>query len=140
MALFHAKALLDESPVYATVLCDFFKIPEGEDYPTITLKITNAVREAYRQAEERYRFAPKYTFTKGKGAVGEITDDPIQFCHEILNAGYEASEGLIDEPTKPIILTLLKREPGFARKLAAKLVTLFEHDDLYQEQGQDEKN
>lgn len=141
MALFHAAALLDDAPTLVVVTCDFFKIPDGESYPTIELTMTDRLRDVYRRAEDRYRFAPRYTFGKdSQTPVGEISNDPVQFCYEILKEGYAASEGLIDEPSKKAVLALVKREPGFARKLAAKLVEVFEHDELFQEEASDEKN
>lgn len=141
MALFNAAVLLEDISEPKIIVCDFFRVPEGVEYPTVTLEMSDKLREAYRQADAKYRFAPRYTFRKGsKVPIGELSNDPVQFCHEILNAGYKDSEGLIDKPSKKAILVLIKREIGFAKKLASKIVELFERDDLFQEEEETEKN
>jgi hypothetical protein len=141
MALFNVHDLLGNEKKTEIIQCDFFSLPEGVDCPTITLEISDKVRETYRVADDKYRFGISYKFKKGQKTPDiDVANDPVQFCHEILNAGYEDSEGLIDEPSKKAVLALLRREPTFARRLAAKLVEIFEHDDLYQEEEDDEKN
>ncbi len=141
MALFNAADLLGDDPEDKEIICDFFVVPDGEEYPTVTVTMTDKLRTAYRQADAKYRYAPRYTFKKGsKIPVGELTNNPVQFCHEILNVGYKGSEGLIDEPSKKAILALLKQEPGFSKKLATKFVELFEHDELFEDEEDTEKN
>ena len=141
MALFNAAALLEDVSEEKVIVCDFFLMPEGVSFPTITIDVNSKTREAYRQADNKYRFAPRYVFKKGsKVPVGELSNDPAQFCHDILNVGYKDSEGLIDTPSKKAILALVKREPGFAKKLASKFVELFEHDDLFRDEEDDGKN
>ena len=141
MALFNAAALLEDKPELKTIICDFFRVPKGVEYPTITLEMTDKLRETYRSVDDKYRFAPTYTFKKGsQRPVGKIVNDPVQFCHELLNVGYKDSEGLIDKPSKKAILALLKHEIGFSKKLAAKFVELFEHDNLFQDGEEIEKN
>jgi hypothetical protein len=141
MALFNAAELLEDKPEPKTIVCDFFKIPEGIEYPTITIEMSDKLRDAYRKADAKYRFAPRYTFEKGSRIpTGELSNDPVQFCLEILKVGYKDSEGLIDKPSRKAILALIRRELGFAKKLATKLVELFEHDELFLDEEEIEKN
>jgi hypothetical protein len=141
MALFNAAILLEDTPEEKIIVCDFFKIPEGEKYPTITILVTNKLRELYQRVDKQYRYAPRYVFEKGsKTPIGELSNNPSQFCYELLKEGYKESEGLIDTPSKKAVLALIKKEPGFVKKLASKLVELFEHDELFQDEEEIEKN
>jgi hypothetical protein len=137
MALFSAAAILADEKEERVIELDFFDLPEGQDIPTITIEISNRTREAVRKAADRHSNV-LIQYSKGR-PVGKLVNRPDEYCREVLDAAYLDSEGLVDNPSKEVILKLLKREPRLAKELASKLMETFEHSDLYQDE-EDEKN
>jgi len=141
MALFKADEILRDSTEEEVIECDFFIIPEDVEVPTITIEVNNKVREIARASADkncgdlRIRYAGG-----GKRPEGIITDDRQEYCHDVLNAAFVNCSGLIDSPSKKAILALLIKEPQFTKKLAAKLIEYFEHNDLYADEEADRKN
>jgi hypothetical protein len=141
MALFRAAELLEDKPKLQTVVLGH-TVENGKELSvTVTIEVTDKLREAYRNADAKYRFAPRYRFQKGSQVpIGELVNDPVQFCKELLQIGYKDSENLIDKPSKQAVLALLNKEYRFAKTLASKLVDVFERDDLFQDEEDAEKN
>lgn len=141
MALFKSAVLLEDKPEPVTIKLGHIVEDDKKLLVTITVEMSDKLREVYRQVDDKYRFAPQYTFTKGsQKPTGKIVNDPVQFCHELLNAGYKDSENLVDIPSKKAVLAALRKEIGFAKTLANKFVDLFDNDELFQNEEDDEKN
>lgn len=139
MALFDVDAILSDEQELKTIICDFFDLPEGVDVPTVTVEITGKTRELYSTSVSRYNNL-KIRYRKGKEPEGVIINEPIKFCHDILNGAYIDSDGLFEAPSKKAILALVKKQPKFAKALSGKLMDAFESSTLYKEEEDDEKN
>lgn len=137
MALFDADALLRDEDETEVIQLDFLVLPDGMSTPTITMIVNDKIRDVYRKADAKYRTL-KIKYHKNETPEGVPVSDTTQFCHEILNEAFVSCEGLFDTSNKKALLRLIKRETGFAAKLATKLVEIFEHKTLFVED--DEKN
>ena len=143
MALFKAEDIKGWKPYPIVIECNFFKVPEGEPVPFLTIEMSREAQDVYREVEEQYHFGTEYKASKKgnkKNYEPVVVNDPVKFCHGILKVSYLDSQGIIDEPSKELMLELLPQEPKFTKKLASKLIEIFEHDEKYKEEADDEKN
>lgn len=137
MALFNAAAILEDTPEQKVIDLDFFVLPEDADTPTLTVEVSRKVCDLAEKAAYKYNnVVIKY---RGGQPRGEVINEPRKYCKEVLEACYVDSTGLFEESSLKLVLALLRKEPRFAKRLAGKLIELFEHADLYSE-DEDRKN
>ncbi len=139
MALFNAADILSDDREEKDIELDFFDVPEGEAVPSLTIELSNKTRAVYQKAADKYNNI-RIKYRKGsKMPEGEIINDPVGFCRDMLVKAYVSSQNLFDTPSKEAVIALLDREPRFSKALASRMIDAFEHADLYTE-DEDEKN
>lgn len=137
MALFSAKNILADTAEPTPIELDFFVLPEGEDTPTMTVNVSRKLKKLSGELSDQYNTI-KLNYRKS-GASGEIVNNPVAYCQGMIQLAYVDSTGLIDEPSKKAVLALLDGQPKLAKKLAAKLIDLYESADLYTDEDDKKK-
>lgn len=135
MALFNAENILNPQEHEETLVIDCFKLPEGEVDPTIEIVINSDVRAAAIIAEMRHS---SIRIVYGKQPTGEIINEPGKYCEKVLRKAYKDSSGLVDKPTKSIIIKLIHQQPILAKAVASKLMSVLSDAEMYAEKQADD--
>lgn len=137
MALFNAEDLKDQESTQ-TILLDFFVIPEGEETPTLTVKVSKKFRKLSATLSSKYNNLV-FEYQRKKTQATPI-NRPDKYCLELLQEVYSDSLGLFDTPIKKDVLILVENHPKMARLLAPKLIDVYESAELFKDEMDDEKN
>lgn len=140
--LFDVEDILTDREEQKVLTLDFFELPEGMEIPTLTVKINEVTRNAFKQATKKYSGIKDRVSYSSKGVAAVLTNDPERFCIMVLQSAYEDSSGFFEHPTKEAIIKLCEKEAKFVRRLASMLVEAFEHNELFKkdEEEEDKKN
>jgi len=141
--LFDVQDILNDTEAPKVIALDFFVLPEGTDVPTLTIILNDVTRNIFKQASHKYSgIKDKVRYYRDKGVGATLNSNPEKFCLMILDVAYKESQGLFEKPSKDGVLALIRKKAKFARLLASKLVEVFEDDDMFRtnEEEDDEKN
>lgn len=138
MALFNTEEILDTSPKPVEILLGHLETAEGREPVTVTLRMTDRLREVFVEADDLYIQSPRYSI-KDRGEGRAVNNYP-KFCEAILKEGYLESQNILSDPSKEAMIAVVHKELLFAAKLARKLREAFLSDERLKEMEDDEKN
>ena len=138
--LFEAKDLLDTSKNEEEVTITLDRIEEIDPKPTLTVKLSDTIREKQRTLFDRYN----HIIFRGKQSRQEleVKSNKIDYAKALVDLCIVGSTGLFEEHSNALLKKAFLRQPSFMNYVVSDLTKAFEGSIKLaeEEDDEDEKN
>jgi hypothetical protein len=138
--LFDAKSLLDTSKNEEEVTITLARIEEIDPKPTLTVKLSDRIREKQRSLFDSYN----HIIFRGKQNKQEleVKSNKTDYAKALVDLCVIGSTGLFDAHDNSLLKRAFLRQPAFMNYIVSELTKVFEGSVKLaeEEDGEDEKN
>lgn len=141
-ALFNKDDILSGEEKEVTIyFSDLYELPEGQEDPYITIKITDETRDFQEKAWRKY-LKPR-VISRGASGFELVTPErKLEYVMQMLKKSMTKTEHLFDDSSLEVMRKKFSRSKTIVTFLAERITRAFEEDglELKKQEDDDEKN